>query len=351
MYNVDFLAVENKEADGERSGDAIIIRSSVEGRAEPAIIVVDAGFTDTGQQVVDHISKYYGTNRVDLVISTHPDTDHLNGIKTVMEQCEVVELLIHQPWMHSSEAHLLGNYERLRDVYDLAVANGVTVREPFTGVTALGGLVRVLGPQPNYYVEQLLEAIYDVRTGKAAARSTMASASGGLLAHAGRALEKALSYMPFETLTDEDDTSARNKTSAVSLLSLPGGQVLLTGDTGIKGLSNAIDEYERLLGPIRLTQPWIFQAPHHGSKHNLGPAILDRILGERSRPFGAVKAVISSARASEKHPSPKVTNALNRRGALTRATEGQSFGFSSPGAAHPDWTGAVPPIGPLDEDD
>lgn len=74
MYEVDFFAV----GEGERSGDAIALRYTIPGRAEPIVGVIDAGFLSNGNELVEHIPKYYGTDRVDFVLSTHPDGDHIN---------------------------------------------------------------------------------------------------------------------------------------------------------------------------------------------------------------------------------------------------------------------------------
>ncbi|WP_414171720.1 MBL fold metallo-hydrolase [Clavibacter tessellarius] len=91
MYDIDFLAVENEERNGTKSGDAIIVSlpDAVDGVQK--LVVVDAGFTDTGQQVIDNISRWYGAVPIDLIISTHPDSDHLNGLQSVLEAFEVRE--------------------------------------------------------------------------------------------------------------------------------------------------------------------------------------------------------------------------------------------------------------------
>jgi glyoxylase-like metal-dependent hydrolase (beta-lactamase superfamily II) len=80
MYEIDFFAV----GDGERSGDAIALRYTAPGRADPIVGVIDAGFLTNGEELVEHIPKYYGTDRVDFVLSTHPDADHINGMGEVV---------------------------------------------------------------------------------------------------------------------------------------------------------------------------------------------------------------------------------------------------------------------------
>ena len=79
FFEIDFLSVEAKD-----SGDAIALRYQINGAT--SIHVVDGGFQDTGDHVVEHIRKYYGTSAVvDRVVGTHPDGDHLAGLPTVLE--------------------------------------------------------------------------------------------------------------------------------------------------------------------------------------------------------------------------------------------------------------------------
>ncbi|MCM6761170.1 MBL fold metallo-hydrolase [Rathayibacter sp. ZW T2_19] len=345
MYEVDFLPVENEDGDSSKSGDAIALRFTVATQSNPAVVVVDGGFGPVGDALVDHVEQYYGTSNIDLVISTHPDTDHINGLIKVLERCQVGELMMHLPWLHNASASSLGNYEKIVQLYDLAVEKGVTVTEPFTGTARFGEALRILGPSKGFYEEQLAEAVAAAsETAALSARSFGAT----LLAKATKLLERTRSLFPVETLTDADETSARNKMSVVTLVQVDGENFMLTGDAGIPTLNEAAEEYERVVGPFSSYPLTLFQAPHHGSHRNLGPAILDRILGPKDAAFNSTLALISSAKASEKHPSPKVTNALGRRGAIVAATEGRTITHMT---GHRDGWGPITPIGPLEEED
>ncbi|MFD4957824.1 ComEC/Rec2 family competence protein [Microbacterium sp. NPDC058389] len=349
MLELDFLPVENEDGDSTRSGDAIAARFTHPTENRQVVIAVDAGFTDVGDQLADHIKKFYGTSHIDLVISTHPDTDHLNGIKTLLEACTVGELMIHLPWKHNSRAHEIGNYDRIVEVVNLAVSKSVTVTEPFAGTDRFGGAVTILGPALPYYESMLDEAVAD------AAGTSSASLSAGGFGHAlltkgAKVLERVRAAYPFETLDNIDDTGARNNMSVITLLRVAGERILLTGDAGIGALDQAIDAYEIVMGGRISTYPLdLLQAPHHGSRHNLGPAILDRILGTKGHPHNPnASALISSAKNSEKHPSPRVTNALGRRGASVYVTEGRTICHSS-GISRAGW-GPMDPVGPLEEE-
>jgi glyoxylase-like metal-dependent hydrolase (beta-lactamase superfamily II) len=146
MYELDFLPVEAEDGNGTKSGDAITGRFWL-ADGTSRVIVVDAGYSAIGENVVDHVQTYYDTDRIDLLVSTHPDADHLNGLVFVLENLSVGELLIHRPREHfvSGDAELFSNIERVDAVIALAESQGVTVTEPFRGLTRWGGQFRVLG--------------------------------------------------------------------------------------------------------------------------------------------------------------------------------------------------------------
>jgi beta-lactamase superfamily II metal-dependent hydrolase len=103
-----------------------------------------------------------------------------------------------------------------------------------------------------------------------------------------------------------------------------GKHILFTGDAGVPALTLAAERAEAL-GFHLPSQLELVQIPHHGSKHNVGPTILDRILGPKDQQQTALvrAAVVSAAPEGEpKHPSKRVTNAFHRRGAFVHATQG-----------------------------
>lgn len=97
MYEVDFLPVESPGQSSSKCGDAVAINFTYATEKRQAVIVIDGGYTDTGSDLAEHIRCYYDTNVVDLVVSTHPDADHINGLRTLLGDMEVRQLMIHQP--------------------------------------------------------------------------------------------------------------------------------------------------------------------------------------------------------------------------------------------------------------
>lgn len=80
MHEVDFLPVGDEGA----SGDAIAMRFRVPSGAQ-AVVIIDAGFRDDGEALVEHVQEWYGTKNVDLAILAHPDGDHIGGMGVVIE--------------------------------------------------------------------------------------------------------------------------------------------------------------------------------------------------------------------------------------------------------------------------
>ena len=105
-YEVDFIGIGQES----QCGDAVTIRFGdlYGSRDDQTVVVIDGGFKDDGQRIVDHIKSHYNTDIVDLVINTHPDQDHINGLETVIDELETVidvldvrELWMHLPWEHN----------------------------------------------------------------------------------------------------------------------------------------------------------------------------------------------------------------------------------------------------------
>jgi len=349
-YEVDFLAV----GDGGRSGDAIAVRfGDFSDPLKQWVVVIDGGFADTGDALVEHIKTYYNANFVDLVISTHPDADHSAGLYVMLEQMKVGMLWMHQPWKHTDGISEMfrdgrvtddGVEEKLRKALDdaldlekLARRRGVPIYEPFTGLSAFDGRVLIAGPTQKFY-ESLLP---DFRcTPEAKRRSQLLSLLKALTEKAGAMAES----LGIETLRDEGDpTSAENNSSAIVLIRpSPATGLLFTGDAGIPALTEAADHLDAC--GIGASFPMFIQVPHHGSRRNVGPTILNRLVGPKLSQDTTIKtAFVSAAKdGAPKHPAKKVTNAFRRRGAPVHATQGEAKCYRSLDAPDRGWGTSTP---------
>jgi beta-lactamase superfamily II metal-dependent hydrolase len=118
-------------------------------------------------------------------------------------------------------------------------------------------------------------------------------------------------------------TSVENEMSVIQYAGLCGDRVVLTGDAGRDGLTEAADFAQKLGLSLPVNK---FQAPHHGGRRNVSTEILDRWLGPRLPqilPEGheIFTAAISSAKEDPDHPRNAVLRALRHRGGFILTTE------------------------------
>ena len=111
--------------------------------------MIDGGFKESAEKLISHINSYYGTNKVDVVVSTHPDMDHTSGLCLVLEKMDVSNLVMHRPWQHASDIKrdfetgkvtISGVKKDLEeslgyasDLEDIAIKKKIPIYEPFTG--------------------------------------------------------------------------------------------------------------------------------------------------------------------------------------------------------------------------
>jgi beta-lactamase superfamily II metal-dependent hydrolase len=332
---IDFLAV----GENSKSGDAIAYRfGNLTGkRSEQFVMVIDGGTKQAGEDLVHHIEKYYHTDTIDAVLLTHPDGDHASGLTVVLEKLRVNYLLMHLPWKHSIGLNALFRDGRvtpnslkerleraLNHAYTLeqiARKKNITVIEPFSDNYMLSEYLRVLGPSQSFYSEMVANF-----------RETPAPAQGlslpnlfrGAVDSAKEAIKTVLETWNIETLNDppENATSPENNTSVILLLECFGKKYLFTGDAGTLALSEAYNKAVSI--GIDLQEVGFIQVPHHGSRRNVGPTVLNSIVGPiLSSEISSKSAFISAAKeGSPKHPAKKVVNALKRRGCKVCATQG-----------------------------
>ncbi|WP_275902295.1 hypothetical protein, partial [Myxococcus vastator] len=137
------------------------------------------------------------------------------------------------------------------------------------------------------------------------------------------------------------ETAHENESSVVQFANFDGRGVLLTGDAGVISLHEAAN-YAQHLG-IPLSGLNFMQVPHHGSRHNVSPSVLDRWLGSRSAlPMRDTIAFASVAKECETHPRRKVVNAFMRRGARVYTTKGSKMRHSYDMPARADYSDSVP---------
>jgi len=351
-FEIDFLPV----GDGEKGGDAIALRyGKLDGtRSEQVVVVIDGGTKESGENLVNHIQEYYKTDQINLVISTHPDADHSSGLTVVLENLKVDNLWMHRPWEHAQDikdafknGKITGKglkesiKKSLENAYELeaiAKRKKIPIFEPFSDFSKKDSQLIILGPGEEFY-ENLLPNFRETPEPKESA-----AWPEKFVTVAKEVIRWIAETWGMETLADpeEGETSAENNTSTILLLPLNGKKFLFTSDAGTEALNNAIDKAESL--GIDLREVGFLQIPHHGSKHNIGPTILNRIIGEKIKEKKHLKTAYVSApkNGDPKHPSRKVVNAFIRRGAKVYATKGSEKYHHSQDAPDRGWSKAEP---------
>lgn len=340
-YEIDFLPVGN----GNSSGDAIVVRYGEPGNYK--IMVVDGGSKDSGQALVDHIKIYFGTTYVNYVVNTHPDKDHASGLSVVLNELDVGELWLHRPWNHTkeiidhfhdgriTEESLARRFKEDGFPYahaleEIAIKKGIPIYEPYQGSAI--GVFYVISPSKDWYLHDLIPDFNKTPQKK--------EASDSLLKSFAESVKRVFENMDIETLKENVSTSSDNESSVILYAKLNEHGILLTGDAGTKALNHAYDY--AILRNVNISEKLKFiQIPHHGSRNNVAPSILDKILGKKGQSVNKV-AFVSAGKDSTTHPRKVVTNAFIRRGCDVVVTQAQSISQPHDMPSKHGWVSVVP---------
>lgn len=305
-------------------------------------MIVDGGFTSSGEALVEHVKTWYGTDVVDFAVSSHPHDDHIQGKFAVLESLKIGTLLMHKPWEHAkavvdltndgrlsyrgSNRRIKESFESAWELYKAALAKKIAVVEPFQGVGTRSGDMLILGPSQDLY-ERLLAA--DL----AEENVSQSVQPMSVLERALRALAaKVTEVWDAEALAEPSINAVEplNHTSTIIHFNFGNTTALLTADAGVLALDQAAAFAESQA--LDLKKCTRVQVPHHGSKRNVGPQILDRILGPilpHGTPGTKTGMLSAATHGAPKHPSARVTNAFLRRGAPVCGTLGTTKWFHS----------------------
>lgn len=346
-FEIEFFPV----GDGTKAGDAITVRYGGDD-GQYSIIVIDGGTDASGEAIVAHVKGIYGTDTVAHVISTHPDSDHSGGLRTIMNTLNVQNLWIHGLWHHAGEILPLfanpqltaegltrtmrSEYPIVVELIDTAVKRGTAVYEPFAGQQI--GPFRVLSPNRLTYQHLLpqFRKTPDPNVGLLRQRNIWLgdvkkqSIFSQIME---KAAEVASNWIPeawhIELLKEGGITAAENESSVVLFGDFWGERVLLTADAGVNALNWACANAPGF--GIDISATGLVQVPHHGSRRNVSPSVLNKLLGS-PLPAGSPerrKAIVSAPKDDDKHPRKMVLNAFTRRGAGVRSTQGVKFRYHS----------------------
>jgi beta-lactamase superfamily II metal-dependent hydrolase len=341
-YEIDVIGVDEDTTDA----DAICFRYYSEKHGRFLTFVYDGGTQEYGNALSEHLKKYYfpdGIGCIDCIICSHPDQDHASGLSVILREFDFNCLIMNRPWLYvdkilkliddgrmtkdSLEAHLKDDYPYIATLEEIAISKGKEncIYEGFQGCN-ISNQLKIMSPTKQFFIEQITATYNPSLLDKIKIHYKWDNITGFYCPVAKLYPQQ---QSPYETWTNEllrDDvtTEPSNETSIVLLGDMEEENFLLTGDAGIKGLSSAIN-YSRKMN-INLKQVSLYQIPHHGSRHNISPAILNQLIGDII-PEGTMpkKTAFVSAGKNSDHPRKMAVNAFIRRGVKVYQTKGSSF--------------------------
>lgn len=278
-YEIRFFQVGN----ASKGGDAILIRFLDEFQ-KPTVIIVDGGYSETGGKIIEYL-KGLRISVIDLVINTHPDIDHISGLIRLFEEesLTIKKLIMNRPWRDSN---ITADYFADNRITDKSVNKRMTeafkyayqleqvaiakigennIIHPVVGNNYFGCLT-ILSPSKDFYRTELLES-----------DKTPTTLDGGSNTnYYAKTMKKLVRYIKGFMLWRNEDTTPINETSIVTLLSMPDQVYLLTADAGRNGIKEALDYMDSQIG-LAYKSIDVLQLPHHGSRKNVTPALIQRI--------------------------------------------------------------------------
>lgn len=303
-YEIRFFQV----GSASKGGDAILIRFLDEYH-RPTVIVVDGGYKETGGKIIEYL-KSLNISDIDLVINTHPDIDHISGLIRLFEEPSftIKKLIMNRPWRDSNITADCFEDNRITDksvnkrmteaftyAYQLEQVAIAKIGEnniihPEVGNNYFGCLT-ILSPSKDLYRTKLLESD----------KTPTTVDDGSNTKTFARTMKKLVHYIKGFTLWLDEDTTPINETSIVSLLCMPDQNYLLTADAGKNDIKEALNYKDSIFGLANKTID-VLQLPHHGSRKNVTPALIQRI--------GAKDYIISCPPngLDSHHPSRRMVN-------------------------------------------
>lgn len=302
-----------------KGGDAILLRIIDEYR-NSKVVVIDGGYKETGDAIISYLSLI-GITTIDLVINTHPDIDHISGLIRLFEEdsLTISKLIMNRPWRDSNikagyfeDGRITDNSvnKRMTEAFKYAykleqvaiqkIGEG-NIIHPVVGNTYFDCLT-ILAPSTQLYRSKLLESD---KTPTTVNDSSTATFSG--------TMRKLVRYFKglMVLLWKDEETSPINETSIVTLLCLPDRNYLLTADAGRTCLDEAL-KYKSGNVSISYKPIHVLQLPHHGSRKNISPTLIERI--------GASDYIISCPPKGLEthHPSRRMVNMVLEKKPLAR---------------------------------
>ena len=330
-FEIDLLPVGSEK----KSGDCIAMRYGdlVKGKEKQTVIIVDGGYAGTWKDTLKpFLRKYYnceinGKLHIDLVVLSHPDLDHVSGLVEMAkdDEVEIGMIMMHRPWKELSPSWFrdgritknslkdrLGDaFEKAKELADETLNISQTKLEVGT-YTFNEASITILGPTSKFY-----------KTCIANCEKTPQQANNVENLPQSQGRKGAIAFEPYVKgkikWDDSESTSPINESSLIFLFEYEGTKVLFTGDVGKEGLSKAIKYAHD--NNIKLNDCSIIKMPHHGSRKNVNPAIMDAFVGSRVLYYSCASDDLGH------HPSQRLINLMNEKKFKQFSTSGSALHY------------------------
>jgi len=301
--------------------DAFVVEVQREG--PPEVCLIDGGKDwEDGERALRQLDAYYG-GRIDHLILSHMDMEHVGGLLRVVEALEAER--IGQAWVHdigrhgvdvpkaialarglaeqaqstpvkTVARHVADSLEATAQLIGALEGKGIAVKEAFADENNRIGPFEVLGPTRGFF-EESVRSYDDVRGLDAMVEAGVSVRRRKTAGSGPAAPDEVLAYAA-------DDPEVHKQISLILLLDYEGDKYLFAGDAGRAGFA-ACPDLEKARG-----LHWL-KLPNHGSKHNLSPELLDL--------FKPALAYVSGSGIGI-NPHPDLVAALKNRGATVYST-------------------------------
>lgn len=326
-YEIDLLPV----GDGSKSGDAILMRFGdlFTGGTCQKVVLIDGGYKCTAEAIKRHLQDYYncrnkeGKLQIDLMILSHPDIDHVSGLVELAKDSDIQigMIMMHLPWEELEvswvkDGRITSNSlkQRLKDAFcqayelDCATKNIRRIKAQIGLLNFGGAKFHILSPSSLLYRKKIAQC--DKSPDCIVPNKSLCE----------KMFSKIVNEEPYNKGDSihwyfDEQTSAINETSLVILFEYEGSRILFTGDAGIDNLTEAIS-YAKT-NSIDLSKVDVIKMPHHGSRKNVTPKIMDEL--GRS---GTACYFSCAPNDNGHHPSKRLVNMLNQKGFKVYATQG-----------------------------
>lgn len=326
-YEIDLLPV----GDASKSGDAILMRFGdlFKGGTSQKVVLIDGGYKCTAEAIKSHLHNYYncrnkaGKLQIDLMILSHPDIDHVGGLVELANDSDIqIELIMmHRPWEELKvswfkDGRITHNSlkQRLKDAfskaYELDCATQNTSRTQIQpgSYNFNGAKFHILAPSSLLYQSKIAQC---EKTPDAIVQD---------MSVCGKMFSKIVNEEPYKNgdyihWYYDEQTSAINETSLVILFEYEESRILFTGDAGIDNLTEAISYAKK--HNIDLSKLDVIKMPHHGSRKNVTPEIMDELGCS-----GTACYFSCAPNDVGHHPSKRLVNMLNQKGFNIYTTQG-----------------------------